>query len=343
MLSAGSNIQSLDDILKPISVNHLHQSLLSPKSEIEAKIRQLRIVRQIDTKLYVKNKKLLPYFVCATFNPAIRRTENFAYTSYFVVDLDNLSERQLDLLTLRNWVETDPRVMLSFVSPSEDGLKLLFRLKERCFDAGLYKIFYQEFVRRFSQQYHLEQVLDSKTCDVCRACFISIDPEAYLNMDAEPININDYLPADDVSALFDMKHEQDKFAKEQAQNQKGECPKGPAEPAEDELSHIKELLLLQRQRVPQQPRLPIYVPERLEQIMEGLRSFVDDQGLSIYDIQDIQYGKKIRGKLGNRLAEVNLFYGKKGFRIVQAVKGILSPELNEIFAELIQIYLRLNT
>ncbi len=343
MLSAGSNIQSLTDALKPISVEHLYQSLVSPKADVEAKIRQLRIVRQIDAKLYARNKKLLPFFVCATFNPAIRRTENFAYTSYFVVDLDNLAERQLDLQTLRNWLETDPRVLLSFISPSEDGLKVLFRLKERCYDAGLYKVFYQEFVRRFSQQYHLEQVVDSKTCDVCRACFISIDTNAYYNQDAEPVDINDYLKADDATALFDMKHEQDRANKEVDKLQKEEKAAGPAEPADDELSHIKELLQMQRQRMPQIPRLPIYVPERLDQIMDGLCSFVDDQGMKIYDIQNIQYGKKIRGKLGNRLAEVNLFYGKKGFRIVQTVKGILSPELNEILAELIQIYLRLNT
>lgn len=342
MLLAGSNIQSQTDVLKPISVEHLHKSLISPKPDIESRIRQLRIIRQVDDKLYARSKKLLPFFVCGMFNPAIRRSENFAYTSYFVVDLDNLSEKQIDLSTLRSKVEADPRVMLSFVSPSEDGLKLLFRLKERCYDAGLYKLFYQEFVRKFSVQYHLEQVIDARTCDVSRACFISIDPLAYYNQDAEPVDINDFLKTDDSTSMFDLKHEQDQIEKEQSRQQKEEKPSGPAEPEEDELAHIKELLQMQRKRAPEL-RLPIYVPERLEQIIEGLRTFVEDQGMTIYDVQNIQYGKKIRGRLGNRLAEVNLFYGKKGFRIVQTIKGILSPELNDILAELIEIYLRINT
>lgn len=287
---------------------------------------------------------MLPYFVCATFNPAARRTENFAFTRYFVIDLDNLEDSQKDLLSLRSAIEADPRTLLTFVSPSEDGLKILFRLKERCYDAGLYKVFYREFALRFAKQYHLEQVVDSRTCDVCRACFISIDPMAYYNPDAEGVDINEYINLSDPSSLFDQKYAQDKLETERKKQEKATEPAaGSTEPADDELSRIKEVLNIRRQQREAVPRLQIYVPERLEQIMDGLRTFVEDQGISIYDVQSIQYGKKIRAKLGNRLAEVNLFYGKRGFRVVQTVKGILSVELNNVLAEIIQIYLDDNT
>lgn len=344
MLSAGTNIQSPTDALLPISVEHLYNSLRSPKPEVETKIRQLRIMREMDPKLYSRSKKMLPYFVCATFNPAARRTENFAFTKYFIIDLDNLVEGQHDILSLRRKIEADPRVLLSFVSPSEDGLKLLFQLKERCYDAGLYKVFYREFAMRLAKQYHLEQVVDSRTCDVCRACFISIDPEAYYNPNAEAVDIDEYANMADPTSLFDQKHEQDKHEAEvRKQEKSASTADGAAEPANDELARIKEVLNIRRQQREAVPKLPIYVPDRLEEIIEGLRGFVEDQGISIYDVQNIQYGKKLRAKLGNRLAEVNLFYGKRGFRIVQTVKGILSTELNEILAEIIQIYLDDNT
>ena len=179
MLSAGNNIQMLSESMTALPVEQLYQSLLHPQPDVLAKVKQLRIMRQVDIAQYNKNKKMLPYFVCGVFNPPIRRTENFAYTDYFVIDLDKLAERQLDLETLRGRLELDSRVVLSFASPSEDGLKLMFKLKTHCHDAGLYKLFYKEFVRRFSAQYHLEQVLDSCTCDVCRACFLSVDEFAY--------------------------------------------------------------------------------------------------------------------------------------------------------------------
>lgn len=346
MLSVGNNIQAVSDSLKAMPVEHLYRSLRSPKPEIETKVRQLRIMREMDPKLYSRSKKLLPYFVCATFNPTFRRTENFAFTKYFIIDLDNLEEGHQDLLTLRSKIEADPRVLLCFISPSEDGLKVMFRLKERCYDAGLYKVFYREFAMRFAQQYHLEQVVDSRTCDVCRACFISIDPLAYYNPEAENVDIEEYADTSDPTALFDQKSMQDKQEAEVRKQQKADAAaesEGAAEPADDELSRIKEVLNIRRQKSEELPKLPIYVPERLEQIMDGLRTFVEDQGISIYDVQNIQYGKKLRAKLGSRLAEVNIFYGKKGFRVVQSIKGILSSELNEVLAEIIQIYLDENT
>lgn len=341
MLSAGSNIQSMSDPLTQLTVEQLYNSLIHPKPEIESRIRQLRIVRQMDAKQYSKSKRLLPYFVCSVFNPPVRKTENFAYASYFVVDLDNIAAGDMDLLSLRSRIELDQRVVLSFVSPSEDGLKILFKLKERCYDAGLYKIFYKEFVRRFAVQYHLEQVIDGKTCDVARACFISIDPDAYYNESVECIDMNDYLPREDPSALFDMKREQEMADKESDKQLAAETKAEPSEPAGDELAHIREVLKMRHSKA-SIPHVAIYVPERLEQIMNELQNFINDQGIEVYDIQNIQYGKKIRSRLGNKLSEINLFYGKRGFSIVQTTKGILSTELNEVVAEIVHIFLSEN-
>ena len=73
----------------------------NPKPEIINKIRQLRIVRNIDLKQYTQLKKQLPYFVCGIFNPNIRRIENFAFCEYFVIDIDHITEKGFDIVSLR--------------------------------------------------------------------------------------------------------------------------------------------------------------------------------------------------------------------------------------------------
>lgn len=138
------------------------------------------------------------------FNPPYRRTENFAYTEYFILDFDHLCEKGKDLRVVREKIQSDNRVVMCFLSPGEDGFKVLFRLKERCYDAGLYSIFYRLFLKDFSSLYGLEQVVNERTSDVCRACFISIDKEAFYNPCAECVNMDSYLDKDDVCELIDI-------------------------------------------------------------------------------------------------------------------------------------------
>ena len=45
--------------------------------------------------------------------------------------IDHLSEKGLSLADTRKRIEKDTRTVLSFVSPGEDGLKVLFKFKER--------------------------------------------------------------------------------------------------------------------------------------------------------------------------------------------------------------------
>ena len=143
MISFGTNIQSNADMLQKIPVKYLYDSLRHPRPDIVSSIRQLRIVRELDNKQYSSLKRKLPYLVCGMFNPPYRRTENFAYTEYFIIDIDHLSEKGLSLADTRKCIEKDTRTVLSFVSPGEDGLKVLFKLKERCYDSGLYSLFYK--------------------------------------------------------------------------------------------------------------------------------------------------------------------------------------------------------
>ena len=104
MISVGTNIQSAVDELKQISIEYLYNSIRNPQPHIESKIQQLRTIRQMDEKAYTRAKKALPYVVCGIFNPPVRRTENFAYIEYFILDIDHLSEKQIDLTSSRGWI-----------------------------------------------------------------------------------------------------------------------------------------------------------------------------------------------------------------------------------------------
>ena len=150
MIMFGTNIQSADDPLKRIEESELYNRIVHPEAHVEAKIRQLRIAYQIAPKQYTEQKRTLPYIVCGIFNPPYRNTENFGYTEYFIIDIDHLSEKGLTVEIVKARIRDDQRILLFFTTPSEDGVKVMFRLRELCYDPGLYSLFYKEFLHRFS-------------------------------------------------------------------------------------------------------------------------------------------------------------------------------------------------
>ena len=56
----------------------------------------------------------------------------------------------------------------------------------------------------------------------------------------------------------------------------------------------------------------------------------------VTEIVNIQYAKKIKVRMGQKEAEVNLFYGKRGFSVVISPRRGTNEELNNVVAELIQ-------
>lgn len=335
MIQAGNSITTSGDILHKISVEHLFQSLKNPRPEIINKIRQLRIVRNIDQKQYTHLKKQLPYFVCGIFNPNIRRIENFAYSEYFVIDIDHITEKGMEIAPLRRKLESDSRLLMSFVSPGEDGLKLLFRLSDRCYDAGIFSLFYKAFLSDFSTQYSLEQVADTRTSDVSRACFISYDPNVCFNPDADRIDLKVYIDTENSFDLFKEKKELSETNKKLALD---------SQPARDDVDgdvvlKIKSIL----QTAPPKPQKPeVYVPEQLNDIIDDLQGYITETGIVLKGIVNISYGKKIKAVIGLKEAEVNLFYGKKGFTVVQSPRTGTSKEMNELLSGLIDSFLQTN-
>jgi len=333
MVSAGSNITLKDDLLKKIPLDYLYRSIMSPKPELAAKVRQLRIVRNIDINKFNDLKKHLPYVVCAIFNPPYRRKENFAYTEYFVLDIDNISQKDFSFESIKELIVQDSRVVLCFVSPSEDGLKVFFRLKERCYDQNIFSIFYRTFAQSFSKQYNLQQVVDIRTSDVTRACFLSVDPQAYYREDADKVDLEAFIDLDDSTELFKLSNEIKKEAKSTA---KEEAKNNEPEPTSEVLTHIKSIL---NPKALEKTQRNAYVPNELTEIMPHLQSFIEENGVRVVDIVNINYGKQIKFKAEGKNAEINLFYGKRGFSIVQSARTGTDSEFNKLMADLVKTFL----
>lgn len=332
MLYKGDNIKGLDNILTPISIENLLE-LISTSSDLERKVSTLQSVRRIDEKKYRILKTQLPYITCACFNPASRKTENFAYISYFMVDIDHVSSLDMDIAELKTQLTGDSMVMLCYKSPSGDGLKLLFRLKERCYDVGIFKIFYRQFIKIFAQKYNIEDIIDGRTNDVTRASFISYDRDAYYNPSADTVDLNSIIDLKNTDELFDMQKEMDKEDRKSVMADVS----AEKEPDKDTLAQIKQTLGLLKAK-PVNP--DVYVPEQLTQIISQLTEFLSELNIDIQEIIDISYGKKIKVKVEDKQAECNIFYGKKGFSVVISPRRGTDKELNELIQQLIANYLR---
>ena len=331
MILFGRNITSPNDPLVKVPVANIFHALRSPKPETVAQVRQLRLVRSIDPKRYGILKRQLPYLVCGIFSPPCRRSENFAYIEYFILDIDHVSDKQL---STSERFAGDSRTVLTFVSPSEDGLKVMFRLAERCYDKGLFSLFYKAFALQMARQYGIEQVIDAQTCDVTRACFVSVDPDAYYNPDAEPVDIEHYLPHDNPQAMLDLKHE--------LESQVSEAPQSPNSPPSEPKADVDDETMRNIKAI-QKPSKPVFVPEQLNEIIDDLIAFITQTGVEVTEVVNISYGKKIRMKMRLKQAEVNLFYGKRGFSVVKSPRTGTDEEFNEIAAQLIDSFLRQNT
>lgn len=336
MISCGNNIRSIEENLQKVRVDYLYQCIRVPRTDVAEKIARLRIIKELDAKMYATQKRELPFFVCGMFTPAFRRKENFAYTEYFVLDIDHVQEKGHDLGELKQRLVSDSRVVLCFISPGQDGLKLMFKLKSRCYDAGIYSIFYKLFASMFSKQYNLQQVIDDRTCDVSRACFMSIDPDVYYNPVAELVDWEQIVNEQNPMALFEnvkqVEEEQHQLGKESA---KDELVSN--EPGAETMQRIKSLL--NPARAKKEKIKEYFVPGILNDIIGDLKRYIEETGAIVTEIRDISYGKKIGVQVGLKFAEINLFYGKRGFNVVKSPKQGTSEELNAVVAELVTAFI----
>ncbi|WP_346710604.1 hypothetical protein [Phocaeicola salanitronis] len=107
------------------------------------------------------------------------------------------------------------------------------------------------------------------------------------------------------------------------------------EPGQQVMEHIKELLKLKKKK----EQKPVFVPQVLNDIIDDLKQYVEQTGVVVTEIKNIQYGKKMRFALGLKQAELNLFFGKKGFSVIVSPRTGTDEGLNQLMVDLVSNYI----
>ena len=100
-VSLGTMIVAANEKLTSITMIDLFEMISHPEPSLRNQIEVLRSIQRIDSTKYNLMKKSLPYFVCAHFDPDYRRKENFSSASSFVLDIDHVDEKTIQLHDLK--------------------------------------------------------------------------------------------------------------------------------------------------------------------------------------------------------------------------------------------------
>ncbi len=323
MLMLGSQITQSGDILTKISPEALYQMISTPQQAAQDLFRQLNSISMVNKAGYAALKKKLPYFVCSQFHPANRRKENFSAAEYFVIDLDHVVMSGRNLEVLRNSLKGMAEVMLCFKSPSGEGLKILFKLSSICKDSALFSSFYKVFAVKLAERLGIADIIDYKTNDVTRACFLSHDPDAYFNPCPLPIDLKDYFPELDFETAEQQIKDVELVIKEQ-QN----LEQVYSGPDAEMLKVIRERLNPSLNR----SQKNYFVPGQIEKAVPIIKTTLETYSMSLVENAPISFGNKLKIRAGNLWAEINIFYGKKGFSVVKTTKTGSNWELADLAA-----------
>ena len=281
--------------------------------EMEDTVSSMRKVRNLAPDSYNYLKRKLPYFIGAKFTGDIRNSRNFESISHFVIDIDHYGDIT-KVEELKKKIAEDSRLFLAFVSPSGDGLKLVYSLSSKITSLKIYSDFYKSFSQRLAKQYDIEKCVDFKTSDATRICFLSYDDNAYINR--ERVLVNPELFISD----FDLFNKPD--------TNEGDEASGDEKPKINN-SQYKDILSKLNPKTPKREKQYI-VPEVLYTVSEKLKKEFNNNGLMIDSIADINYGRKITVKDKNAFAVFNIYYGKNGFSIVKMPVRNSNPQLLDV-------------
>jgi hypothetical protein len=337
MLLIGKNITQINDLLTPVTVEKVYKALINERGEVAMHQKRLQILRSIDINQYRKLKTGLPYIVCAHSHPNIRQKENFSYTERFLVDIDHLAEYGLDIQEIKEKLKADRRVELLFISPSGNGLKVMFKLEKKITDAGYFSMFYKAFCMQFAEIYGLGAAVDLKTSDVSRCCFVSYDSQAFYNENVDQVIASDYLAPNNFERLDDLlselkvaenniKEENEAFLKDWPRNNQKEL-------GDDVLNAIK---IKVGQKINKTTPKYYEQPEFLQELMPRVQQLIEDAGALIQKNIPISYGRQITIIAERHWAELNIFYGKKGVSVVASTKTGSNKQLCEMMLELLK-------
>ena len=136
-------------------------------------------------------KKDVPAAIFAGLFKPERNADNMVQsTGLFILDFDHVDNLERVMKLIRK----DPNVFLCFVSITGSGLKVCVRGPVTR-NAVEYSAAYERIAEAKAKQWRLKAEIDRPTKDCSRLCFLSYDPNLYVNWDAVPVSL-DSLPVE---------------------------------------------------------------------------------------------------------------------------------------------------
>lgn len=200
MVTLGSNVKVPTDLqLMPLAV-------ILNKIKSDQNLKQLvEKIRSIDDKKERQDFKQtnLPYLCLSQFKKS-RSKENFISTEAMVFDADHLEDVEVIIKYIKKWKYTSA----VFISPSGNGLKIIVKLARPITNNDEYTLVYETIASIIETELNL--TLDRSTKDSSRTCFLSYDPDIYINEEAEAFN-----PDDEANSLSTIKKASTALSKSQ--------------------------------------------------------------------------------------------------------------------------------
>lgn len=150
-----------------------------------------------DTKAAGLAKEALPAVslsgTCKGLRKAAVADGRFTHSGFLQVDIDGKDNPDMTLDQIRHALISDLRIIAVFITPSGNGIKGIARIQR---DTEQHKASFLAVEKHFAQ---LGIVIDKSCKDPVRLCFLSYDPDAWI--DETRTEIFEPLPANDVEAL----------------------------------------------------------------------------------------------------------------------------------------------
>ncbi len=179
--------KSLEEILKEIKSGIYRKQIITlGKLHTEGKAAE-----------FEKLKKSLPAFTPSGLFEGGRKLEYLKqYSNFVILDFDKLSLVQLD--KAKGTITKDAFTFACFISPSGSGLKILVKVSGGIDD---HQTSFQKLKQYFEKL--LDLPIDKSGKDITRLCFVSYDPELFLNTNAKSFELQQKFIASELQTMYE--------------------------------------------------------------------------------------------------------------------------------------------
>lgn len=182
IMSLGQSVFS-GKVIKPTPVELVFDRI---KSDEWIKRYTEKIQRHVNPNVKKGLQNVLDWFSVCSFE-FIRAKENFLSTSMLLFSIDSLDNVSEIKSKLSNWEHT----FAVFVSVLGNGLRLIVKLNREITSISDYYAIHDKIFEHIQNTLQIQ--LNPITKNPCHACFMSHDPDIYINYNAIELDVNEFV------------------------------------------------------------------------------------------------------------------------------------------------------